>query len=389
MKHTLSKIKHAARKVHSRLKKKDTNHQEEFHKKVHALEKQIEYPKKKNNHSFTFKKNPKAPRVAHKKLLRKYLDRAGYEQVSELSLTKRVFNAIVILCLTLSVFLLVVASMNKPGVLNPTILIIGIWTGVFAGMLTLCFVLIYLFLNFRIFNRRLALEAVLPDFLQLTAANISAGMPMDHALWFAVRPQFGILSKEIEEVAKSTVAGEDLGDALQKFAGKYDSVMLTRAVNLILEGLSAGGEMAELLNKVAINLQELRLMKREMSANVTTYVIFISFATLAAAPFLFALSTTLAEIIQQVVGGIDMNASSGSTGMALTFNPNSVNIHDFKIFCMLALGITSIFSASIINIIQKGNIKEGFKFIPIFIIVTITLYFVGLGAIGGLFKGFF
>ena len=42
---------------------------------------------------------------------------------------------------------------------------------------------------------------VLADFLGLTSSNISAGMPIDRALWFAVRPKFGILAREIEEVA--------------------------------------------------------------------------------------------------------------------------------------------------------------------------------------------
>ncbi|MFH1916698.1 MAG: type II secretion system F family protein [Nanoarchaeota archaeon] len=328
-------------------------------------------------------------RLSHRRLLRKYLDLSGFERVDETRLMKRLFNAVVFICVAITLALLALAIIYKPGILGPTMLIIGLWTGVFGLLLVVSFFSLFFFLDVRMFNRKLQVEAVLPDFLQLTSANISAGMPIDKAFWYAVRPQFGILAKEIEEVAKATIAGEDLGKALDKFASKYDSPMLKRSVNLILEGIQAGGEMADLLNKIAINIQELRLMKREMAANVTTYVIFIGFATIAGAPMLFALSTTLAGIIQNVVSGIDLGSTSQSTGISLTFNANAVDISNFKLFSVFALIVTSFFSASIISIIRKGNIKEGMKYIPIFMVVTIILYFFGLWVLDSLFSGMF
>jgi pilus assembly protein TadC len=338
--------------------------------------------------SFSIPK-PKKEKLNHRKLLRKYLDRAGYEETNEITLTKRVFNVIIAICVILTAALLILAVVNKPGTLGPTVIIIGLWTAVFALLLIVAFFSLYLFLDLRMFSRKQEIEEVLPDFLQLTSANISAGMPLDRALFFAVRPQFGILAKEIEEVAKATVAGEDLGLALIHFADRYDSVMLRRSVNIILEGMHAGGEMGDLLNKIAINIQELRLMKKEMAANVTTYVIFIGAATIIGAPLLFALSTSLASVIQQVVSGIDLGGSAGATGITFALNPKAVNIRDFKIFSVLALTTTSIFSASIINVIRKGSVKEGIKFIPIFIVVTITLYFLGVWVLQSLFSGFF
>lgn len=335
------------------------------------------------------KKKPRRERLSHRKLLRKYLDLSGFEHVNEDRLLKRIFNIIIFFCLLLTLIILAFAVILKPGIFGPTLVIAGIWTGIFASLLVFTFFFLYFFLDMRMFNRKLQIEAVLPDFLQLTSANISAGMPLDKALFFAVRPQFGILAKEIEEVAKATVAGEDLTIALDKFANRYDSTMLRRSVNLMIEGIQAGGEMAELLNKIAINIQELRLMKREMAANVTTYVIFIGFATIIGAPLLFSLSTTLAQIIQTVVGNIDLGSASSSGGMSIAFNANAVDITDFKIFSVLALCITAFFSASIISIIRKGNIREGLKYIPIFIIVTISLYFLGLWVLGSLFSGMF
>ena len=72
----------------------------------------------------------------------------------------------------------------------------------YAVMVSLCMIfivlgLVYAYLVLRIEDRKNKIEAVLPDFLQLASANVRAGMPIDRALWFAARPEFGLLSQEV------------------------------------------------------------------------------------------------------------------------------------------------------------------------------------------------
>jgi pilus assembly protein TadC len=72
----------------------------------------------------------------------------------------------------------------------------------FSGCLFISLLVVFFYFDYKIYQRTKEIEEVLPEFLQLTSANISAGMTIDRALWFAVRPKFGVLAKEIEEVAK-------------------------------------------------------------------------------------------------------------------------------------------------------------------------------------------
>ena len=322
------------------------------------------------------KKKKKARKLKNRQLLRKYLDKAGYEDADESKLTKNIFRIIIAVCLGLTLISLVIAVIGKPGVKKSLLFLTGLWTGVFAGLFVLAWVITYVFLDIKIFNRTLAVEEVLPDYLQLASANISAGMPIDRALWFAVRPRFGILAKEIEDVAKSTVSGEDLKTALVRFTEKYDSVLLKRSINLLLEGMEAGGELASLLNKVSMNIQETRILKKEMAANVMTYAIFIGFASIAAAPILFGLSGQLLIIIQGIMGMLGQNGAAGGGMFTLSLNADSIAIGDFRIFSIATLFVTSLFSSFIISVIRKGNVKEGMRFIPIFIVATLALYFV-------------
>jgi archaellum biogenesis protein FlaJ (TadC family) len=200
-------------------------------------------------------------------------------------------------------------------------------------------------------------------------------MAIDKALWFSVRPRFGVLAREIEIVAKETISGKDLEIALFDFTKKYDSPLLKRSINLLIEGLRAGGEVGDLLNRISANIAEARLMKKEMSANVTTYVIFITFATVIAAPVLFALSNQLLNIINNLITTISRpDATTG--GFASAFSTLAVKPGDFNFFAVFMLSVTSFFSASIIAIIRRGSIKGGLKYIPTFIIISITLFYI-------------
>jgi pilus assembly protein TadC len=262
--------------------------------------------------------------------------------------------------------------------------IAAMWTVVFLAIVGAYFAIFAVYLDLRINARRKEIEAVFPDYLQLAAANLSAGMTIDRALWAAVRPRFGVLAKEMEEVAKKTMTGYELERALGEFSEKYDSITLKRSISLIVEGIRSGGRLADILNKISINMQENSILQKEMSANVTTYVIFISFATIMAAPVLFALSTQLLLVIKKIAGSI---ATEGGSSVGLSINANVIKTSDFEIFCLTVLTISSVMSACIVSAIRKGNVKDGIRLIPIFWIVSVVLYYIAAWGLGFMFGG--
>jgi len=239
--------------------------------------------------------------------------------------------------------------------------------------------------------RKRKVEEILSDYLQLVSANVGAGMPIDQALWYAVRERFGILVEEMEIVAKKTMAGGDLGESLIDFAEKYDSDLLKKSVVLLVEGLEAGGEVAELINKIAWNVREVQIMKKDISADVVTYVIFIGFAALVAAPLLFALSYRINIIMGTLLSGINLGGATAGASVGgsldLTKIGSGLSASAFKNFALVSLGITSVMSAMIIATVTKGNIKSGIRLIPIFGAVAIILFFILSTILTVLFKG--
>ena len=358
--------------------------------KKEDLSKEIAEAKKRKEYQNLKKKREKEQRKAERKRhkVEHFLTKAGFE-VEPMKIAKKIFNIAIIINLFISAYLIFFFSTNIGYTLTYVIVImIFLWVIAFAMIIFILWLSLYVLLDFKIMRRRLDLEEVLPDFLQLTASNIKSGMPIDQALWYAVRPRFGVLAKEVELIAKETMSGEDLDQALRKFSDKYDSPTLKRTISLLIEGLWAGGEIADLIMKIATDIQDTKIMKKEMAASVVTYVIFIGFATIAASPFLFGLAGQLITIVKNLSGSMELPPSvGGSIGISLT--GGGINIEDFRIFAIVMLSITSFFSAAIISTIQKGNIKEGIRYIPIFMITTILLFFIISFGIQKLFAGLF
>jgi pilus assembly protein TadC len=263
---------------------------------------------------------------------------------------------------------------------------VGVLMGGFIVSMILLWLGLGVVLDLRMFNRTKQIEEVLPDFLQLTATNVRAGMTIDRALWLAIRPRFGILAHEIETVAKEVMSGAELPESLRKFSNKYDSLILKRSINLLIEGINAGSEVGDLLNRTSQNIQEVRTIQKEMAANVTSYSIFITFAAIVALPALLALSKQLIVIISGVSASIGPIPQQGA---ALSFGSVGISPGDFGFFAILICVITSTCSAMIIAIIHKGTVKEGLKNIPTFIAVSLTLYFICAYILGFLLTGIF
>lgn len=325
---------------------------------------------------YTVRERKKIRKFDFHKSTEEFLEKAGVDQ------NPRMLNKkILIFAVSFTGFLVfatIITSIILGSFFMDALLVIFlIATLVFVGIYALSLVAFFFYLDLRIYRRTKELEDVLPDFLQLTSANISAGMPIDRALWLAVRPRFGVLAKEIEEIAKANIAGEDLNAALINFSNKYNSRILKESINLLIAGIESGGEIGLLLNKISINISETRLMQKEIAANVMTYVIFISVATIVAAPFLFALSSQLLSTTKQITQNIDMDeTSSSSSFLKFDFSNEGVKLTDFNNFALMIMIFSSFFSVAIISVIRKGNVKGGLKLFPIFLAVSLVIFYI-------------
>ena len=257
----------------------------------------------------------------------------------------------------------------------------------------------YVFLNLRKDARRKAVDEVLPDFLLLASANVRAGMTVDQALWYAAKPEFGLLSEEVTVIAKRSFAGEPLDKSLDALAARFDSKTLKRAVILIKQAMASGGEIASILERTGEDARKMQILRKEIAASLIMYVIFIAFAAAFATPFLFSVSHQLLVRLESVFAQVPtINIQEMTSQMASTTGsvPRSfinlqigrlpITSQAFFIYTIVMLIVTNTFSSLIIGVIHKGDKKEGLKYLPILLVVSLTVYLLTNGILSTVLK---
>jgi len=264
--------------------------------------------------------------------------------------------------------------------------IIAIAIGVILISLLLVGIL-YQYIELRIDERKTQVDAVLPDFLQLAAANVRAGMQIERALWYAAKPEFGLLSKEIEITTKRIFGGETINEALDKLATRFNSRYLDRTIELIKEGIESGGEIAGILEKTATDLRNQQLIHKEVSASMVMYSIFIGFSAAVGAPFLYVVSSKLISLFEKL--WVSKPATSIAISQYSQINPTTpaITSAEFNLFAVTIVVLTSIIATMIISAIQTGKKSNFIRYILPFLLVSLAVFYLGRYVIDSLFGG--
>jgi len=253
---------------------------------------------------------------------------------------------------------------------------------------------IYTVIELQIDTRRSKMEEILPDFLQITAANIRSGMPIDRAMVYSARPEFAPLTQEIQEFNKRIASGESLQNSLIVLSTRFRSRQLKRTVNLMLEGIAYGGGMVDLLERVAADIRQQQLLQKEIAGQLFMYSLFIIFASVFAAPLLFAVSVEMINITTSIWSGISSQLQGGKIQMAgalsmFTPKPPSITSEDFKNFALATMIMISIFAAFIVASISSGVASRGIRYVPIFILISVVIFLGAQSFLESMFGSFF
>ncbi|MGV8169402.1 MAG: type II secretion system F family protein [Candidatus Nanoarchaeia archaeon] len=322
--------------------------------------------------------------------LRFYLSKAGIQNVPYKSFGILFY---VILGLTAVIYIVSNFFAFAEKTANGAALLTGILVFLFWLVCLIVITLILIagtafYLNMKIYNRTKEIDLNLPDYLILVSTNLKGGLSFEKSLWNAIKPEFGILSEEMGMVSKKVMTGSDISEALKEFAEKYDSPSVKRTIDLILGEIQSGGQIAKVLDQTIESLRKTRTIKEEMAANTLMFTIFIAAIVIFISPLLFALAYNLLSILINVSAQI-APALAESKGAPFKFKEIPMDKEDFKIFSVLALAVISTFSAMILSIIQKGDIRGGIKYIPFFLAMSVMFYFIFVTVLSGVFGEMF
>jgi flagellar protein FlaJ len=225
-------------------------------------------------------------------------------------------------------------------------------------------------------SQRIALvEDILPDFLSIMASNIRSGMTYDRALLLSSRKEFGPLSREIDRAAKEALAGKPLPTALMGMAERIRSETLSKTVRLIVEGIKSGGNLADLLESTAFDIRRFAAIRKEVSATVLTYQLFMLAAAAIGAPLLYAVTTLLVQTTSQLRTKVGLSADV-SANLPFFSNTSLISPETIFLYSIVALAITGFFGALASGVVSKGKESEGYPYVPVVMVAAYCIFFV-------------
>jgi archaellum biogenesis protein FlaJ (TadC family) len=244
----------------------------------------------------------------------------------------------------------------------------------FSGFLTLVlvFFVFYFLLFIRVEDRRKRVEQVLPDALQLVAANVRAGVTPITALRMAARPEFGPLAEGIKVATAKSLGTEPFTAALKDITRYFKSEVLERTIGLFSVSMRSGGNLAALLENTANEIIEAQELRRELIASTNMYVVFILFTMILGMPVLFSISIQFVEMI----GGLQAKSSGGqfTQELGIAFQP-PVSALFIEQVALTSLIVTSVFASMLIGVIQDGSEWYGLRYAPLFAIASVVVFY--------------
>jgi len=227
-------------------------------------------------------------------------------------------------------------------------------------------------------------ESVLPDLLLIMASNLRSGVPTDEAFMLSARPEFGFIAERMRRAGSQLATGADFGEAVEIITENLNSRLLKRTLKFITEGVKSGGELASILETTAMDIRDNAMIKKEIASMLVIYATFTIMAIALIAPVLYAVSVQLSTILSSMSKSLAFEFLS-ERAVATKLKPPTIEPEFLVTFTTINLIITSAFGSLMLGLINKGSEKEGLRYMPIIVLVSLLVYY----GVSYLLSGFF
>lgn len=234
--------------------------------------------------------------------------------------------------------------------------------------------LLFLFLLYlNVENSKKQVEINLPEYISLLSSNIKSGLTLEAAIIASCRKEFGILDKIFKNIGKEIYSGKPIDEVLKKYSKKYEIDTLQRFLYLLEEGIKKGSKISDLLFEVSEDLRNRNVLKKELSAIVSLYSMFIFFAVTFGMPILFGITTYFVYTIQTLTPkGFEVTMP---INIPLSFRGIDIDVEFLRRFAIFSIFLTTFFSSMMIGALRDGNEKLGLRYFPLILLISLSLYF--------------
>lgn len=244
----------------------------------------------------------------------------------------------------------------------------------FIGTFIVSHVLLLMLLELIADNRGKLIETVLPDVLNLFSINLKSGHTTSQALLQSAKPEFGLFKDEIDRIGTEIALGKSFDESMMDLTSRIKSVKLERAMRLIVSAHDSGGKLSDLAESIAEDLRQQKEITNQVKAQIDVYAIFIFIAISFGAPLLYALSTVLIRVVNEVMAEVSVGIPQNMPTNVLV-NQSPISASFVFTYAVVALTLRVIFGSFTLGLIKDGKERDGLKYIPILALIAFAVFF--------------
>ncbi|KYK23292.1 hypothetical protein AYK21_02800 [Thermoplasmatales archaeon SG8-52-2] len=204
-----------------------------------------------------------------------------------------------------------------------------------------------------------------PDFIRDLAEARRAGMTFTKAIMYSAKGDYGVLTPEIQKIARQISWGSSVENALKAFAGRVNTKLINRTISLIIEASRSGGNVADVLDAATKDARELKLLESERRAGMLSYVAVIY---VGMGVFLLIILVLCKSLLPSMI-------TEGASGMSTAMGkPSDMTLLDVTNLFYYAALVQTGGMGIIAGVFEEGDIVSGVKHMFIMILVSWMIF---------------
>jgi flagellar protein FlaJ len=209
----------------------------------------------------------------------------------------------------------------------------------------------------------------LPEALKTLASANKVGMTLTEALENTANNTTGRLGDELKRVKNDIKWNHDVNKSLIKLANRIQIPLLTRTIKLITEANSSTGDIEDVIQIAAKNVETQVRLKKERASSMLMYtsVILISFCVYM---FVVALLDTM---FLSTIGEMEP-ADFGSSSDGSDFEISDLPVERFRLVFYHSTIVQAFGSGMIAGYLSSNNVRSGLKFAVILCIISSLVF---------------
>ena len=243
-----------------------------------------------------------------------------------------------------------------------------------TNIVILAFLLIIMppgFFNLYETRRISRLEAEFPAMVRDISLSVKSGMTLKGAMSVAAGGQYGSLTRAIKQMDNAISWGVSFEDALLHFARKYPTSLIRRTVFTLIEASRMGGQLGEILEGIATDVEETKALEKRRSSETKPYLLVCYVSYFVFLAVILIMSYVFLPMMQESANVATGKALPGGLGQ-FAVSDAGLALYDRLFFH--ALVIQGFFAGIVTGKMAEGKVVAGLKHSVFFIIVAVIAY---------------